>query len=290
MKSLDDSHGTALATGLSRAALSATSRILCGACARPRFYSARPIADLLPRDCLEKNRGVRGSHAGESVAEPFGPKLHRMLKAADARGPAAPPGPSEGLYASRLTHGSFSHVAGVLSTALWHERSYERVYFRNIASATVGGHSRSRYSGSSASVFSYSSRAGEHPKVHRLQPLTCGADARLPLLGLDLDTAISQGCPRQESGCAIRCHGLRSAAQANLRTILPKWPPFARHSKASRHRAIGNVRCIAVRIVCCSITRISASKLLRFPATATRIVVACLMASKMSKCASVSAA
>ena len=42
-------------------------------------------------------------------------------------------------------------------TALWHERSCERTCFRNIASATVGGYSRSRCCGSSASVFSSSS-------------------------------------------------------------------------------------------------------------------------------------
>ena len=51
------------------------------ALARPRFYSTRVIADLLLRDRLEKDRGVRGSHAGETAAEPFGPQLHRMLEA-----------------------------------------------------------------------------------------------------------------------------------------------------------------------------------------------------------------
>src|SRR5579883_3156222 len=51
------------------------------ALARPRFYATRAIADLLLRDRLEKDRGVRDSHAGETMAEPFGPQLHRMLEA-----------------------------------------------------------------------------------------------------------------------------------------------------------------------------------------------------------------
>ena len=49
--------------------------------ARPRFYPTGPIADPLLRDSLEKNRGVRDSDAGETMAEPFGPQLHRMLEA-----------------------------------------------------------------------------------------------------------------------------------------------------------------------------------------------------------------
>jgi hypothetical protein len=51
------------------------------ALARPRFYSTRSIADLLLRDRLEEDCGVRGSHTGEAMAEPFGPQLHRMLEA-----------------------------------------------------------------------------------------------------------------------------------------------------------------------------------------------------------------
>ena len=51
------------------------------ALARPRFYATRAIADLLLRDRLEKDRGVRDSHAGETMAKPFGPQLHRMLEA-----------------------------------------------------------------------------------------------------------------------------------------------------------------------------------------------------------------
>ena len=51
---------------------------LRAALSRPRFDSTRPIADFLLCDHLEKNRGVRGSRAGEAVAEPFGPQLHRV--------------------------------------------------------------------------------------------------------------------------------------------------------------------------------------------------------------------
>ena len=80
MKGLEDSHAGAPAGGL--CAWHLQPLVWFGtALARPRFDASRMIADLLLRNCLEKDRGVRESHVGETMDEPFGPQLHRMLEA-----------------------------------------------------------------------------------------------------------------------------------------------------------------------------------------------------------------